>query len=150
MYIKAEDLTEVMSERNLIELTNDNSRATEMDITVAEKACVYATEIVDGYLRSRYLTPLNQVPTLVRSICLHLARYWLYSRRPEGKGFPDNVKETYSQALKDLERIQNGKLHLGLLALPQGTESSDSMDDRLPNVPKFQTRANAKMDLSGY
>lgn len=144
MYISAQDLTEVMSETTLIALSNDTSRATEADQAVLAKACTYATEIVDGYLRSRYVLPLSQVPTLVRNICLQLARFWLYSRRPEGKGFPDNVKETHAQALKDLERIQNGKLHLGLTEL--GTEE----DDNLPSALKFKARAPKKLDLSGY
>ncbi|MDD7568296.1 MAG: DUF1320 domain-containing protein [[Actinobacillus] rossii] len=144
MYIKAQDLTEVMSERSLIELTNDNTRPTEINQDIAQKACQHATETVDGYLRSRYVTPLNQVPTIVRNICLQLARYWLYSRRPDGKGFPDNVKETHSQALKDLERIQNGKLHLGL------TEIGQAEDDNLLAVAKFKARAPQKLDLSGY
>ena len=129
MYIQAQDLTEVVSEVVLVQLSNDNTRATEVDYAVLNKACEYATETVDGYLRSRYLLPLNDVPTLVRNICLQLARYWLYSRRPEGKGFPDNVKETYSQALKEIGA--NG-------------------DDTLPSALKFKTKAPAKLDLSGY
>ena len=144
MYIEATDLTEVMSESTLIALSNDTSRATEADIAVLATACQYATEIVDGYLRSRYVLPLNEVPTIVRNICLQLARFWLYSRRPEGKGFPDNVKETHAQALKDLERIQNGKLHLGL------TEIGYDEDDNLPAALKFKARTQQKMDLSGY
>ncbi|HIF5574520.1 gp436 family protein [Pasteurella multocida] len=144
MYIAAKDLTEVLSERSLIELSNDHSRATEYNPLVLDKACQYATETVDGYLRSRYLLPLKTVPTIVRNICLQLARFWLYSRRPEGKGFPENVKETYAQALKDLERIQNGKLHIGL------AELNENGTNALPYVPKFKTRANKKMDLSGY
>ncbi|HHF6578344.1 TPA: gp436 family protein [Haemophilus influenzae] len=144
MYISAQDLTEVMSESTLIALSNDTSRATEADQAVLIKACAYATEIVDGYLRSRYVLPLSQVPTLVRNICLQLARFWLYSRRPEGKGFPDNVKETHSQALKDLERIASGKLHLGL------TEIGAEGDDSLPSALKFKARAPQKLDLSGY
>ena len=144
MYIQAQDLTEVVSEMVLVQLSNDNTRATEVDYAVLNKACEYATETVDGYLRSRYLLPLNDVPTLVRNICLQLARYWLYSRRPEGKGFPDNVKETHSQALKDLERIASGKLHLGL------TEIGVEGDDNLPSALKFKARAPQKLDLSGY
>lgn len=144
MYIQAQDLTDVMDEITLRQLSMDNSRATEVNQAVIAKACEYATETVDGYLRARYLLPLNQVPTLVRNICLQLARYWLYSRRPEGKGFPDNVKETYSQALKDLERIASGKLHLGL------TEIGANGDDTLPSALKFKTKAPAKLDLSGY
>ncbi|BFU65382.1 gp436 family protein [Rodentibacter abscessus] len=144
MYISAQDLTEVMSESTLISLSNDTSRAQEADQVVLTKACEYATETVDGYLRSRYVLPLNQVPTIVRNICLQLARFWLYSRRPDGKGFPDNVKETHTQALKDLERIQNGKLHLGL------TELGSADDDNLPSALKFKARAPQKLDLSGY
>lgn len=144
MYIQAQDLTEVMSESTLIALSNDTSRATEADQAVLTKACAYATEIVDGYLRSRYVLPLSQVPTLVRNICLQLARFWLYSRRPEGKGFPDNVKETHAQALKDLERIASGKLHLGL------TEIGAEGDDSLPSALKFKARAPQKLDLSDY
>ena len=144
MYITAQDLEDVMSESTLIALSNDTSRATTANQVTLDKACEYATEIVDGYLRSRYVLPLNQVPTLVRNICLQLARFWLYSRRPEGKGFPDNVKETHAQALKDLERIQNGKLHLGL------TELGSAQDDNLSSALKFKTKAPQKLDLSGY
>ncbi len=85
------------------------------------------------------------MPTIVRNICLQLARFWLYSRRPEGKGFPENVKETYAQALKDLERIQNGKLHIGLAEL----------NEKWHKMPYLMCRSSKpeqikKMDLSGY
>ncbi|WP_315568777.1 DUF1320 domain-containing protein [Haemophilus parahaemolyticus] len=144
MYIQAQDLTDVMDEITLRQLSTDNSRATEVNQAVIAKACEYATETVDGYLRARYLLPLNQVPTLVRNICLQLARYWLYSRRPDGKGFPPNVKDAHTQALKDLERIADGKLHLGLL------EVGEAADDSLPSALKFKARAPQKLDLSGY
>lgn len=144
MYIRAADLTDVMDEMTLRQLSNDNSRATEANEAVIAKACEYATETVDGYLRARYVLPLEEVPTLVRNICLQLARYWLYSRRPDGKGFPPNVKDTHAQALKDLERIADGKLHLGL------TEIGANGDDTLPSALKFKTKAPQKLDLSGY
>lgn len=144
MYILAADLTDVMDEMTLRQLSNDNSRAIEVNETVIAKACEYATETVDGYLRARYVLPLEEVPTLVRNICLQLARYWLYSRRPDGKGFPPNVKDTHAQALKDLERIADGKLHLGL------TEIGANGEDTLPSALKFKTKAPAKLDLSGY
>ena len=62
MYIQAQDLTDVMDEITLRQLSTDNSRATEVNQAVIAKACEYATETVDGYLRARYLLPLNQVP----------------------------------------------------------------------------------------
>ncbi|VEI47041.1 Mu-like prophage protein gp36 [Actinobacillus equuli] len=144
MYISATDLTEIMSERSLIELSNDDSRPTAVNQDVVNKACQHACETVDGYLRSRYVLPLSAVPTIVRNICLYLARHWLYSRRPENKGFPDNVKETYKQALEDLKQIASGKFHLGLAEIGSNT------DDVLHDVPRFQVRATSKTDLSGY
>lgn len=145
MYIAPTDLNEMMSERSLIELSNDESRATSPNMPVLERACEHATQTVDGYLRARYRLPLAQTPTIIRNISLQLARHWLYSRRPENKGFPENVKETYKQALKELEAISLGKFHLGLPEIGQGES-----DDVLPDVPRFQVRAAGKRDLSGY
>lgn len=142
MYISAQDLINAFSESALIQLTNDSSRATEINQTVLNAAMQFAQETTDGYLRSRYVLPLESVPTIVRNICLQIARYWIYSRRPEGKGFPENVKDTYARAIKELEAIQNGKLHLGL---PEAGQS-----DLVPETLKFKTRAQVRMDLSGY
>ncbi len=64
---------------------------------------------------------------------------------PKGKAFLKNVKETYAQALKDLERIQNGKLHIGLAEL----------NEKWHKMPYLMCRSSKpeqikKMDLSGY
>ncbi|WP_233792398.1 DUF1320 domain-containing protein [Pasteurella multocida] len=72
-----------------------------------------ATERIDAALRSRYRLPLAEVPTLLQSHSLTLARYWLYSRRPE-MAMPETVEKTYQQAIKELEQIANGRLHLGI------------------------------------
>lgn len=142
MYITAQELESAFSQRALIELSNDSSRPTEINAEVIQLAITHATETIDGYLRSRYVLPLATVPTIVRNIALQLARYWLYARRPEGKGLPETVKETHKQALKDLEAIASGKFHLGLAGLEP--------DDLLPEPLKFKTIASKKMDLSGY
>lgn len=142
MYLSVQDLAEAFSERALIELSNDASRATEANQRVLELAIQYATETIDGYLRSRYTLPLSSVPTIVRNIGLQLARHWLYARRPEGKGLPDSVKDTYKQALKELEAIQQGKLHLGVPGL--------TPDDITPEPLKFVARAQTPLDTSGY
>lgn len=54
------------------------------------------------------------------------------------------MKDAHAQALKDLERIADGKLHLGLL------EVGMAEDDNLPSALKFKARAPQKLDLSGY
>lgn len=142
MYITAQDVEQAFSQRTLIELTNDTSRATAIDMPVLTLAMQYACETIDGYLRSRYELPLYTVPTIVRHIALQLTRYWLYSRRPEGRGLPESVKDDYKQALKDLEQIQSGKLHLGL---PDAVEN-----DLVPEPLKFKVVAPSRMDTSGY
>ena len=142
MYLSVSDLVDAFSERALIELSNDTSRATSIDERIVGLAIQYATETIDGYLRSRYALPLDTVPTIVRNIGLQLARYWLYSRRPEGKGLPESVKDTHKQAIRDLEAIQSGKLHLGLPGL--------TPDDLLPEGIKFKARAPSRLDTQGY
>lgn len=142
MYITQQDLMSAFSERTLIELSNDESRATHIDELVIDLAIEYAVETIDGYLRSRYVLPLANVPTIVRNIALQLARYWLYSRRPEGRGIPEGVKDAYKQALVELTSIQSGRLHLGL--------AESSSPDLVPEPLKFQSRSPVSIDTSGY
>ena len=143
MYLSVSDLVQAFSERTLIELSNDVPRASEINEQVVELAIKYASETIDGYLRSRYTLPLDSIPTIVRNLSLQLARYWLYARRPEGKKLPEGVTDTYKQALKDLESIQSGKLHLGLPGL-------DADDDLLPEGLRFKTRAPSRLNTDGY
>ena len=143
MYLTVSDLVQAFSERTLIELSNDAPRATEINEQVVQLAIKYATETIDGYLRSRYTLPLESIPTIVHNLALQLTRYWLYARRPEGKGLPEGVTDTYKQSLKDLEAIQSGKLHLGLPGL-------DVDGDLLPEGLKFKTRAPSRLNTDGY
>ncbi|WP_256593698.1 phage protein Gp36 family protein [Avibacterium paragallinarum] len=88
--------------------------------------------------------PLHQVPTLVRNLCLQLARYWLYSRRPDGKGFPDQVKR---QLCPSAERF--GAYPIRQIAF-RADRACRYDDDNVPAVPRFVARAPEKVDLSGY
>ena len=49
MYITQQDLMSAFSERTLIELSNDESRATHIDELVIDLAIEYAVETIDGY-----------------------------------------------------------------------------------------------------
>jgi len=110
---------------------------------VLKLAIQSATERIDAALRARYVLPLTHTPTLLRNHALYLARFWLYSRRPETK-MPDNVKETYHQALKELEQIASGKLHLGIQAIEEPT------NDLLPDNSEYEVRSVNRLDTTGY
>lgn len=113
-YCTVADLELVMSAQVLRQLSNDDPQATELNEPVVEEAINQAEEMVDGFLRGRYQLPLATVPTLVKQYTAYLARHWLYARRPEGNDLPDAVTRTYKDAVKGLETIRDGKLHLGI------------------------------------
>ena len=113
MYCTTDDLLRAMSIRTLTELSNDDPDATDPCAEVVDLAIQMACEEIDGYLRSRYLLPLSETPTVVKRLAIDLARYHLYARRPEGYDFPEAIKSLHQQALKRLDEIRDGKFALG-------------------------------------
>ncbi len=68
----------------------------------------------EAHLAGRYALPFVTVPTLVEAIVADLARAGLYIDE-----MPDNVAERRKIALRNLEAMRKGELHLGAEALPQ-------------------------------
>ncbi|WP_432719848.1 DUF1320 domain-containing protein [Jeongeupia wiesaeckerbachi] len=117
-YCTLADLQLAIPMATLIQLTNDsatdfNAPAPVLNQAVVDEAVRQAEELVDAYLRGRYLLPLEPVPTVVKDITVNLARHWLYARRPEGNDLPDAVTRTYKSALQMLEAIRDNKLTIG-------------------------------------
>lgn len=140
MYISVADLTGYIPELTLIQLSNDDPRAAAIDVSRIDEAIQGACELVDGYLHGRYDLPLEPVPTMVSQLCKDLTRYSLYQRRPEGADLPKAVSDAYKNALKLLEAIQGGAVHIGI----QATQALQ------PEQGEFHVRAQEKMDLEGY
>jgi len=115
-YCSLADLQLAIPQQTLVWLSNDDSAATELSLPVVEEAVRQAEELADAHLRGRYVLPMDPVPTVVKDIVVHLARHWLYARRPEGSELPDAVARTYKSGLQLLESIRDGKLTLGALA----------------------------------
>ncbi len=139
MYITVQDLIGSMGKQTLIELSNDDTSAQEINTTILDAAIVSACELVDGYLHGRYTLPLSPAPTIINNICIELARYSLYSRRPES-GLPDTVIANHKNSIKLLDSIQTGKLHLGVKGMP----------DLQPETGEIKVQSSPKIDLSGY
>ena len=133
MYCSVADLQVAIPLQTLIWLTNDDPLAAEINVAVVEEAILQANEQVDAYLRGRYNLPLDPVPTVIKSIVVHLARHWLYSRRPEGNDFPEAVTRTYKDGLKVLENIRDNKITIG--------SKADGSAIKEPGEMKIRTRS---------
>lgn len=155
MYITVEELIRSFSKQVLVQLSNDDNRATEIDTQVVIQAITTASERIDVALRSRYQLPLSDTPTLIANLCLSLARYWLYSRRAEMK-VPETVKDTYNQALKELEQIARGVLHLGIKSATSAestesaTSNAENAGDLLPDSGEYRVKSTQRIDTRGY
>lgn len=114
-----------------------------------EQAIQTAQERIDAALRSRYRLPLTEVPTLLRSHALTLSRYWLYARRPE-MPMPATVEKTYQQAIKELEQIASGRLHLGVAGFDRQANEPETQGDLLKDVGEYQVKSSKRIDTRGY
>lgn len=153
MYITVHELAAAFSQKILVQLSNDDYQATDIDFVVVEQAIKVAGERIDAALRGRYRLPLASVPTVLHSHCLYLARHWLYARRPEMK-MPDTVEKTYQQTIKELDQIALGKLHLGIAdfddnaSQPNGTP--EQYGDVLKDSGEYRVRAKPRLNTDGY
>lgn len=147
MYLTVTQLMRSFQAQMLVQLSNDDHRATEVDEAVLVQAITIAGERIDAALRSRYQLPLTDTPTMIETYCLHLARHWLYARRPETP-IPQTVKDCYNQTIKELEQIALGRLHLGLKVTQ--TETETTTGDLLPDVGEYAVRAPKRLDTGGY
>jgi phage gp36-like protein len=127
-YVSLQQLTQAIPTATLIMLSNDDSYADVINDSVVEQVVTMAEDKVDAYLQSRYTLPLVYVHSLVSEIVVRLARYNLYSRRPEG-ALPDAVKEAYKDAMRELEAIRDGKILLGISTDSTGETLADSQAD---------------------
>lgn len=112
-YCTREDIGKAIPGLTLVQLSNDDSAAELPNESVIEDGVRQAEELVDGYLRGRYVLPLDPVPTVLRDAVVYLARHWLYQRRPEGD-LPDAVKDSRKDTIKLLESIRDGVVTLGM------------------------------------
>lgn len=112
-YCTLDDLQNGMSQKTLVELSNDDPMASDVSEPVIDHVISMAAEEIDGYLRGRYQLPLTVVPTMVRQLSIDVVRYHLYARRSEGTNFPPAILERYKQAIVKLENLREGLISLG-------------------------------------
>ncbi|MBI5189098.1 MAG: DUF1320 domain-containing protein [Nitrospirae bacterium] len=108
MYISVSDLG--IPEAVLIRLTDDEGAGSVNDARV-EAAISAAQALVDSALSRVFDVPLAEPPELVRSLTRDIAVYNLYMRVGS---LPDEAKVAYENASGILDRVADGRFHIGL------------------------------------
>ena len=105
-YCTVRDLIDNMSERTLIQLTDDATPPAAVNESRCLAVIEEASEIIDARLRARYSDlPLREpISAMIRGLCADIAAYKLYSRR--NKGDIENVYQRYKAALEMLDKIR--------------------------------------------
>ena len=110
MYCTIDDIEKHTSSPTLIQLSSDDGQEA-VNRVVVEEAILYASTLIDGYLRGRYSLPLDTHFPLLRSIAIDLSVYRLYSRRMRNE-MPEVIETAYKSAIATLRDIQKGVISL--------------------------------------
>jgi len=112
MYASIDDLKSLLSEQELIDLTDDEESGVVND-EIVNKAIEDASAEVDAFLIGRYEVPILPVPKVIRKLCVDIAIYNLFSRRLQDE-IPENVRKRYEDAISLLKMIANGQIFLSV------------------------------------
>jgi phage gp36-like protein len=89
--------------------TPEEQAAAVAAVAVIDSRLQDASDLVDGYLQSRYALPLAAVPKILEHYACDLARHLLYRGNA-----PDHITERQAAVMKALEKINSGAVNLGL------------------------------------
>jgi phage gp36-like protein len=149
MYITVSNLYTRMSEQDVIRLSNDDYAATAIDTEVVNEIIDTAEDMLNSFVRGRYIVPLTPVTKLIESMVLDLAVHGLYSRRTNIP-IPEPVSDAYKNTIKLLGLIQERKMHIGVSEIQSGTSGaiSGGVDIRMNKTPA--DRLFSKDNLGKY
>ena len=109
-YCTIGDIEKQTSSPTLIQLTSDNGQEV-VNRVIVDEAILYASTLIDGYLRGRYSLPLDTHFPLLRIIAIDLSIYRLYARRMYND-IPEVIASAYKNAIATLRDIQKGVIAL--------------------------------------
>ncbi len=109
-YATLTDLRAVSDEAELVRLTDDEGAGSAVD-AVLTQALADASDEIDGYIATRYATPLSPVPPILTRYCIDLALAALYARRTMGP--PEHIEARRKSVIAFLDRVAQGKISLG-------------------------------------
>ena len=131
MYCDVQDIRDDLTEKVVAQLSNDEN-PNEVNEEIVSKYISESTQLIDGFLRSRYSLPLEKEHSIIKKVCIDVVKYELYKRR--GKVF-DNIQNLYKDGISTLEKIQKG-----MIILDEGTAETRPgffvVSDRKPVIDK--------------
>ncbi len=113
-YATPQDISTRYPERDLIQLTNEDSTATTVNTAVVQAALDDASAEIDGYLAGRFTMPLTDAPAVLTRLAADMAIYRMQALRP----IHDlaEARRRYDDAIAMLTRVAAGELTLGIAA----------------------------------
>jgi phage gp36-like protein len=131
-YAQVNDMQARYSNRDLVQLTNEDLTQTMVNSTYLQTFLNDASDEIDTYIESRFALPLSDPPATLTRICCEIAMYHLSALRPiHDLAF---AKEVYERNLAVLKHVRDGKLTLGL--------SADNQEPTDPTSPAVVTDIN--------
>lgn len=135
------DISNAITESSVLQLTDDEGIAAINESRV-NAAISFADELINGYLRSRYVLPLPSTPPMVRDLSVSISVYKLYDRR-FAENMPESIQKKYDGAVKLLESIQKGIISLGVEQTSEpsegGFKTNKGSTDRIFSKTKLDT-----------
>lgn len=118
-YCTRQDLVDRIGEGLLQELT-DLERVGAVHEDRVTRTIEDAGARIDSYAMLRYRTPIAPTPPEVRSVCIDLVLYALFSRRGFAEESADEViARNYKAAIRWLEQLAEGRVALGVAQPPK-------------------------------
>ncbi len=128
----------------LIQLLNDAGKPEdEIDLTDSteevvinfNKMATAAKEEIDPYCRGRYTLPFASTPLVIIDISDDITIYNCHKRRGS---VPEDISNFYKDAVKKLEKVEAGKMDLGIVTEPQSIsneiKTNKTAEDRIFNT----------------
>lgn len=115
-YITREELEQRFGPTEIADLLDDDADETESaaEADSLTAAIADASNLIDGYLASRYTLPLASVPEIVKGWAADIARFRLWADQA-----PEQVRQRYEDAIAQLKDLAKG-----LLSLPPGSDGA--------------------------
>ena len=120
-YCDLDDLIAALNEQTIIDLSN-NDPSPSVNQDNIDEAIGKAEREINGYLRGRYILPLDTIPEDVKDIAVDIALYYLYKRVPDE--ITEEIVNSYKLRIARLKDIKDGNF---LLDIPvEGPSNSET------------------------
>jgi len=113
-YCTVEDIAARLPMETLIRLTDDTPAQNAVNEAVLDEHIAVAGDVIESYLRQRYVLPVDPVPPVLVEIAASLAVAGLFARRIDAHEEPPKLWiERERTARRLLEHMQAGRVTLG-------------------------------------